>query len=141
MSFINKLSSTIQKERSRLKVISVRRQKTADARARAKLATARTKIKREKTKTQQAREKLTLKRELYEERLATKREHEAMIRARREAGIITTGERLDKAGRKLGKQAGSALGALFRATNKATRKSRPRGPIRTKDGKYTRRRE
>ena len=67
--------------------------RAAEARAKARVESAKTKLEREKARADLAREKLKLERELYEAKAAVKGERERVAAAKRKAGVVGIGER------------------------------------------------
>lgn len=70
--------------------------KNAEERAKRKMEAAKTKYEKERIKAELEREKLKLQREMYEAKAAVQREKLAVARAKREAGIVSFGERAGK---------------------------------------------
>ena len=96
MSFTQKLAAGVKKHMSNLRKAYNNQMAAADARARADMAKTTTKLEREKVKTKLAREKLAIKKELYEAEAATRKAKTALEKARKEAGDLTTGEKLEQ---------------------------------------------
>ncbi|KKN59665.1 hypothetical protein LCGC14_0539920 [marine sediment metagenome] len=94
MNFTQKISAGVKKQLSNLKSAYDQRVKNAEVRAQAKIALARTKQERELALLQLQRDKIALKKELYEARIATKNAAVALKKARLEAGDLTISERL-----------------------------------------------
>ncbi len=94
MSFTQKVSAGVRKHLSNLKSAYDQQVKNAEARAQAKIALARTKQERELAKLQLQRDKIALKKELYEAWIATRNAAVALKKARLEAGDLTISEKL-----------------------------------------------
>ena len=122
MNFAQKLSATVKTQLAGIQSAHDKRVVEAEARARRNLAKARTKQERDLTMLQLQREKLALRRELSEAKVATQKAKFATEKARKEAGDLTVGERLGVFGARLGKQATGA----YRALEKSQRPKRKR---------------
>jgi len=120
------LAQVIQKQMSKVREMHAKRVREAEARASAKLAKARGDLERQRVKLQLMQEKANLSKELYEAQAALRNTRIAVNKARIEAGDLTVGERLGKAGRDI---AGSVLAKDLARAGKAlftADKSRPK---------------
>jgi len=121
MSFAQKLATGVKKHMVNLQKAYENQIAAADARARASMAKTKTKAEREKVKTKLAQEKLAIRRELYEAQAATKKAKVALEKARKEAGDLTMGERLEQ-----------TLRATYRGIKGTKTRSPRRAPPRKK---------
>lgn len=73
-----------------------KQKKEAEARAKRRMDSAKTKWEKERIKAELERKHLQLKRDMYRAKAAVKQEKLAVARAKREAGIVSFGERATK---------------------------------------------
>ena len=96
MDFKQKVSVATRRHMANLQKMYNERVRTAEVRAKYRLASAKTKTEKGKIKLQLERERLDAKRELYEAQIATKKAKVAVEKARKEAGDLTLTERVEK---------------------------------------------
>jgi len=96
MSLTQRLATKVKAHMVNLQKAYNNQMAAADARARASMAKTKTKADREKVKAKLAQEQLAIKRELYEAQAATKKAKVSLEKARKEAGDLTMGERLEQ---------------------------------------------
>jgi len=96
MSLTQRLATKVKAHMANLQKAYNNQMAAADARARASMAKTKTKADRENVKARLAQEQLAIKRELYEAQAATKKAKDSLEKARKEAGDLTMGERLEQ---------------------------------------------
>ncbi len=125
MNFTQKLAAEVKKHLANLREAHDRRVDRATAKARRELAVAKTRTEKEKIKLQLQRDKMDAKKELYEAQVATQKAKKALEVARKEAGDLTLGERLSRAGRSFGRSAKSTWAALAAQPKRRTPRRKP----------------
>lgn len=115
----NRFTAFVNKGVSSITTAYNQQLKAAEQRASKRAKVAASKVAKEKVRADLQHEKLVLERDMYEAKARVRADKEAVKAARKRAGVVTWGDRLDRLGQSVGKELGKAMRG-------STRSSRPR---------------